>query len=288
MHGVGAAIVTPFTPAGELDPASLADLVDELQDRGVDFLVPAGSTGEAPLLTAGERARAIEAVVDAASVPVVAGTGLPGLEPTRAATDRAAAAGADAALVVTPYYYAHDQTALADHYRALADRAGIPIYAYSVPSRTGIALEPETAAGIADHPNVTGMKDSTGDLERLHRELAATADAEFDVLVGHGGLLADALGIGAAGGITALANLAPERVGEVYRRFEAGDAEGARELNAELVELNHAVTKRYGVPGLKAAMRMRGLPAGHVRRPHRPVGPAAEAELERLVRAAEP
>ncbi len=288
MHGAGAALVTPFTPGGEVDLEALGELVGELEARGVDFLVPAGSTGEAPLLTEGEQAAVIERVAEAASVPVIAGTGGPGLKATEAMTAEAAAAGADGALVVTPYYYAHGQAALVDYYRELADRATIPIYAYSIPSKTGVALEPESAAEVADHPNVAGMKDSTGDLERLHRELALTADAEFDVLVGHGGLLAEALGIGAAGGITALANVAPERVSAVYERFSSGDADGARALNAELVELNHAVTKRYGVPGLKAAMRLRGLPAGDVRKPHRPVSPEAEAELERLVRAAEP
>ena len=288
MHGAGAALVTPFADDGEVNLAALDELVGELEARGVDFLVPAGSTGEAPLLTDEEQAAVIAQVAEAATVPVIAGTGQAGLAATEAMTAEAAAAGADAALVVTPYYYAHGQDALVEYYRELADRADVPIYAYSIPSKTGVALEPASAAAVADHPNVAGMKDSTGDLERLHRELALTADADFDVLVGHGGLLAEALGIGAAGGITALANVAPERVSEVYDRFESGDVEGARALNAELVELNHAVTKRHGVAGLKAAMRFRGLPAGGVRKPHRPVGPEAAAELERLVGAAGP
>lgn len=288
MHGTGAAMVTPFTAGGDLDEAALTRLVGELEARGVDFLVPVGSTGESVLLTPEEQARVIGLVVDAASGPVIAGTGQPGLRATEEATGRAAAAGADAAMVVTPYYFAHDQATLAAYYRALADEAELPIYAYSIPSKTGVALEPETVAGLADHPNIVGLKDSSGDLERLHRELALTEDEPFGVLVGHGGLLAQALEMGAAGGILALANVAPERASTVYERYADGDDDGARALNAQLVELNRAITAEYGIPGLKAAMRRRGLPAGHVRSPHRPVGPDVETELERLVEAAEP
>lgn len=288
MRGTGVALVTPFTAEGDIDEAALTGLVGELERRGVDFVVPVGSTGESVLLTAEEQARVIRLVTEAASGPVLAGTGQPGLRATAEATGRAAAAGADAAMVVTPYYYAHDQATLAAYYRELADESDLPVYAYSIPSRTGVALEAETVAELAAHPNIAGLKDSSGDLERLHREVTPTADDAFDVLVGHGGLYAQSLELGAVGGILALANVAPELASEVYDRHDHGDHEGARALNRELIELNRAITTRFGVAGLKAAMRMRGLPAGHVRSPHRPVGPAAEAELERLVEAAEP
>lgn len=288
MHGTGVAIVTPFTAAGVIDEAALAELVGTLEERGVDFVVPVGSTGESALLTAEEQVRVIRLVVEAASVPVLAGTGQPGLRGTVQATDRAAAAGADAAMVVTPYYYTHDQATLASYYREVADAVEIPVYAYSIPSKTGVALEPETVAALAGHPTIVGLKDSSGDLERLARTVALTADEPFDVLVGHGGLYAQSLGMGAAGGILALANVAPERASEVYDRHEGGDPEAARRLNARLVELNRGITSRFGVAGLKAAMRLRGLPAGHVRSPHRPVGPDAERELESLVEAADP
>jgi 4-hydroxy-tetrahydrodipicolinate synthase len=288
MHGTGAALVTPFNADGDIDDSSLAELVGELEARGVDFLVPVGSTGESVLLTAEEQARVIGLVAETATVPVLAGTGQPGRRATMQATRRAAAVGADAAMVVTPYYFTHDQATLTAYYRDVADAVDLPVYAYSIPSKTGVAIEPETAAEIAGHPNIAGLKDSSGDLERLHRELGRTADDDFDVLVGHGGLFAHSLETGASGGILALANVAPERASEVYARFVDGDEAGARRVNRELVELNHAITSRYGVSGLKAAMRLRGLPAGHVRSPHRPVGPEVEAELEALVEAAVP
>lgn len=288
MRGTGVAMVTPFTAAGDVDEAALAELVGELEARGVDFLVPVGSTGESVLLTAEEQCRVIRLVVDAASIPVLAGTGQPGLRATERATVRAASAGADAAMVVTPYYYAHDQAALAAYYREVADGADLPVYCYSIPSKTGVPLEPETAGDLADHPNIAGLKDSSGDLERLHREVGRTADTAFDVLVGHGGLFAQSLEAGAVGGILALANVAPERSCEVYDRHAHGDEADARAVNRELVELNRAITAEYGIPGLKAAMRLRGLPAGLPRSPHRPVGPEVETELERLIEAAEP
>lgn len=288
MHGTGVALVTPFTASGDVDEPALEDLVRELESRGVDFVVPAGSTGEAPLLSPVEQTRVIGVVADAASVPVLAGTGQPGLRRTVSTTDAAAEAGADAALVVTPYYYSHDQAALSGHYRELADAVQLPVCLYSIPSRTGVALEPGTVAELAAHPNIVGLKDSSGDLERFHRTVTLTADEEFSLFVGHGGLYAHALEMGATGGVLALANVAPERASAVYDHHAAGEAAAARDVNGTLVELNRAITARFGVAGLKAAMRLRGLPGGHVRAPHRPVDDGVEAELERLVQAAEP
>jgi len=286
--GTGVAIVTPFDENGDLDEAALAGLVGELEARGVDFVVPAGTTGEAALLSDDERVRVVATVAEAASVPVLAGTGQPSRRRTVETTDRAADAGADAALVVTPFYYRHDQAALVDYYRSVADVVELPVYLYSIPSVTGMVLEPETVAALADHPNVVGLKDSSGDLERFQREVALTADAAFDVFTGHGGVYAQALELGAAGGVLALANVAPERASAIGDAHAAGDEAAARRENAALVELNRAVTATYGVPGLKAAMGMRGLPGGQPRSPHRPVGADATAELEALVVAAEP
>ena len=280
MNGVAAPLVTPFTEDGDINERALADLVGWLEDRGVDFLVPCGSTSEAELLTAEERRRVTETVVDAASVPILAGTGSPGYRETERATAAAAAAGADAALVVTPFYYPHDQAALADYYRDVAEAASIPIYLYSVPTFTDVRLEPDTAAELAGHPNVAGMKDSAGDVGSFVRLVRTTADADFDPIVGNGGVFSQALAAGATGGILALANVAPEVAAAIN---DAGDPETARRLNAAVVELNHAVTSVYGIPGLKYAMRQRGAPAGYARSPHRPPDPEARERLDSLV-----
>lgn len=286
MNGVGPPLVTPFARSGDVDYGKLRALVAWVEDRGVDFLVPCGSNSEAELMTAAERERVVETVVDEASVPVLAGTGNPGLRETRQATAAAAEAGADAALVVTPFYYDHDQAALAAYYRELADAASVPVYLYSVPGYTGVRLTPETVADLADHTNVVGMKDSSGDIGefvRTHNRVAA----DFSHMIGSGGVLAQALDAGASGGVLALANIAPDGASAVFETHQGGDPERARDLNADLVDLNRAVTAEYGVPGLKWAMRERGAPAGYPRSPHREPDAEAREHLASLVAALE-
>jgi 4-hydroxy-tetrahydrodipicolinate synthase len=310
MDGIGPPLVTPFTADGDVDEPKLRELVTWVEKRGVDFLVPCGSNGEAELMTLEERTRVIDVVADAASVPVLAGTGHPGLRETVEATARAARVGADGALVVTPFYYDHDAATIEAHYRDVADAASaidVPVYLYNVPSYTDTRLAPATVAELATHPNVAGMKDSTGDVSGFVRHRRAVDRAlgddgdtgtggsgapddcsdVFSLLVGSGGVLAPTLDQGGDGGVLALANVAPEAASEVYRRHCAGDDAGARELNAALVELNHAVTAEHGIPGLKAAMRSRGAPAGYARRPHRPVDDGVGDRVAALAEAVE-
>ena len=287
MEGIGPPLVTPFDESGDVDHDRLREVVAWVEARGVDFLVPCGSNSEAELMTADERAAVVETVVDAASVPVVAGTGSPGRQETLAATRAAAETGADAAMVVTPFYYDHDQAALETYYREVADAAPLPVYLYSVPTYTGVRLEPATVGRLAGHPSIAGMKDSSGDLAAFLRTRRRTADAEFDLLVGSGGLLAQALSAGGTGGVLGLANLAPAALAEVAATHDAGDAARARRLNADLVELNRAVTAEFGVAGLKWAMRERGVPAGRARSPHRPPDADARERLGELLEAAD-
>lgn len=285
MNGLGVPLATPFDGDGDVDHDALADLTAWMTDSGVDFLVPCGSNSEAELLTAGERAAVVETVVEAApaDVPVLAGTGSPGLRETLDATERAADAGADAALVVTPFYYNHGVEDLAAYYRTVADRSPLPVYLYSVPPYTDVALPPRAAASLATHENVAGMKDSSGDLGAFQRTRERTADADFELFVGSGGVFAPALDAGADGGVLAVANVVPERADEILELHAAGKDEAAREVNRRVLELDHAVTAEHGIPGLKAAMRSRDLPAGTVRSPHRPVDDGVASELAALV-----
>ena len=286
MHGTGVPLVTPFDDEGTVDHDRLATLADWLESEGVDFLVPCGSTGEAPLLTADERIAVVETVAETTDLPVLAGTGWEGYEPTLETTRRAAAAGADAALVVTPSYYGSDDAALEAYYRDLADESPIPIYLYSVPKFTDHAIAPETAAALATHENIAGIKDSSGSLESIQRLVDLTADAAFSVLVGSGSTYAAGLAAGADGGVLALANVAPARASEIYRLQADGQTADAREQNAGLVELNRAVTAEYGVPGVKAALELRDQPAGAPRRPLRPLAGDDRAALESILEAA--
>jgi 4-hydroxy-tetrahydrodipicolinate synthase len=282
MKGVGLPLVTPFDADEEIDEGKLRSLVSWVIDRGVDFIVPCGSNSEAELMTFEERTRVVEIVAEESTVPVVAGTGHPGYRETREGTARAAAAGASAALVVTPFYYRHEQEAIEAYYRDLADASEIPIYLYDVSKYTGVSIDPGTVGSLSSHRNVHGIKDSSGDLGNFHL-IRRQATEDFESFVGSGGVFAHGLDAGAAGGILALANLAPAEASGIYRRHRDGDERGARELNRRLVALNHAITAEYGVPGLKAAMRARGLPAGRVRQPHQPVDERTISELEELM-----
>jgi dihydrodipicolinate synthase/N-acetylneuraminate lyase len=285
MHvsGTGVPLATPFDEDGALRRDALRSLVTDLDDRGVDFFVPCGSNSEAAKMGADTRRAVVETVAAATDVPVVAGTGHPGLRETLRETERAADAGADAALVVTPFYHRHDDATLRRYYRAVADESPVPVYLYSVPKYTDVALDPRTVEALATHPNVAGIKDSSGDLGAFQRIVDYTADADFAALVGSGSVYAAGLDAGADGGVLALANVAPGAASDVYRRHRDGDDEGARALNRRLVDLNHAVTAEYGIPGLKAAMRERGLSAGHPREPYDRVDESDRAQLRSLV-----
>ncbi|MDQ2050689.1 dihydrodipicolinate synthase family protein [Natronolimnohabitans sp. A-GB9] len=285
FHGTGAPIVTPFDDTGAVDRDRLASIADWLTSEGVDFLVPCGSTGEAPLLTTDERIAVVETIAETTDCPILAGTGQEGYEPTLETTERAAEAGADAALVVTPSYYGADDDTLESYYRDLADESPVPIVLYSVPKFTDQQLAPETAASLAAHDNVVGIKDSSGSLESIQRLVELTADEAFSVLVGSGSTYAAGLAVGADGGVLALGNVAPARASEIYRLQETGRTADARERNAALVELNRAITSEYGVPGVKTALEMRGQPAGTLRRPLRPLDAEDRATLESVLQA---
>ncbi|SIS12730.1 dihydrodipicolinate synthase family protein [Natronorubrum thiooxidans] len=286
MHGTGVPLVTPFDDAGAIDHDRLATVVDWLETNGVDFLVPCGSTGEAPLLTADERIHVIETVAETTELPVLAGTGQEGYEPTLDTTERAAEAGADAALVVTPSYYGSDDAALESYYRDLADESPIPIVLYSVPKFTDHTLSPQTAGSLATHDNIAGIKDSSGSLESVQRLVTLTDDAAFSVLVGSGSTYAAGLAVGADGGVLALANVTPERASAIYRAHEEGRLDAARAQNTALVELNRAVTGTYGVAGVKAALELRGQEIGEPRRPLRALPAEERATLESILDAA--
>ena len=268
MHisGVGPALVTPFDTAGAVDHDRLRRLVEWVEARGVDFLVPCGSTGEAELLTVDERASVVETVVDAASVPVLAGAGHPGLRETLQSARAAGEAGADAVLVVTPFYYSHDQEQLATYYREVAEGSPLPVYLYSVPKYTGVRLDPDTVGELATESGIAGLKDSSGSLGALTRHRRRT-DETFALLAGSADLLASGLAAGADGGILGISNLRPE-LAVAIRECHGDDPDRARRLTADLGE-SHAAVFEFGVSGLKWAMRERGAPAGYPRSPHR-------------------
>ena len=244
-----------------------------------------GSNGEASSLEEGEKLDLVRAARRRANGRLVlVGTGLESTAATIALTARAADAGASAVLVLTPHYYKAQMTvdALRAHFEAVADASPVPVYLYSVPVFTGIPFPVGLAAAMAPHPNVAGMKESSGDLGLMGRVLAAVPPT-FAVACGSASVLYPALCLGAVAGVLAVACCAPDVAAAVYRAFAAGDHERARRLQLALTALATAVTATYGVPGLKLAMDVAGFRGGVPRRPLLPAPASARDEMQRLL-----
>ena len=244
-----------------------------------------GSNGEAASLDESEKLELVRAAKRRANGRfILVGTGLESTAATIALTAKAADAGADAVLVLTPHYYKTQMTldVLRAHFEAVADASPIPIYLYSVPVFTGIPFPAPLAPAMATHPNVKGMKESSGDLVLMSRILA-TVPTNFTIACGSASVLYPALCLGAKAGILAVACCAPQAAAAVYNAFAKGEHERARQLQLALTALATAVTATYGVPGLKLAMELAGLKGGYPRRPLLPAPPAAREELTRLL-----
>jgi 4-hydroxy-2-oxoglutarate aldolase len=244
-----------------------------------------GSNGEAASLAESEKLDLVRAARRRANGRLVlVGTGLESTAATIALTAKAADAGADAVLVLTPHYYKAQMTvdALRGHFEAVADASPIPVYLYSVPVFTALPFPPALAAAVAPHPNIAGMKESSGDLTLMSRILSGVPPS-FTVACGSASVLYPALCLGAQAGILAVSCCAPDAAAAVYKAFAKGDHERARTLQLALTALATAVTATYGVPGLKLAMDVAGLKGGYPRRPLQPAPPAAHEELKRLL-----
>jgi 4-hydroxy-tetrahydrodipicolinate synthase len=284
LSGIYPPIVTPFS-GDDVDYAGLAHNVKRWMGTGLRGLLALGSNGEAAFVDEDEAERIVATVRE--HVPrdrvLLAGSGRQSTRATIAATKRAAAAGADAVLVLTPFYFKAQMTAdaLADHYRAVADASPVPVLLYNFTSVTGLNLTPDTVSALSAHPNIVGLKDSNGDIGQV-AGVVARVPAGFTVLVGSAATLYPAMVVGAAGGIVAVANVVPEVCVTLYELARAGKHDEARLLQRRLTPLAHAVTAGYGIAGLKVAMEFAGYVGGGVRRPLRPPKPEAREVLHRL------
>jgi 4-hydroxy-2-oxoglutarate aldolase len=215
---------------------------------------------------------------------LIAGTGCLSTAHTIKLSQRAAALGADAVLVLPPSYYRGRMTpeTLTRHFHAVADACSIPVIIYNMPACTGLDLSADTICAIAGHPNVIGLKDSGGDVVKLGA-LHHTLGASFQILAGSAGFLLPALSIGAVGGVLALANLAPAHCLEIWMSALAGRWDRARELQVRLIEANAAVTQRWGVAGLKASLHMVGSEGGYVRGPLLDLAESDRESLRRIL-----
>jgi 4-hydroxy-2-oxoglutarate aldolase len=284
LQGIYPPIITPFK-GGEVDYAGLAHNVRRWMGTGLRGLLALGSNGEAAFVDEDEAERIVATVRE--GVPgdrvLLAGTGRQSTRATIAATKRAAGAGADAVLVLTPFYFKSQMTheALSDHYRAVADASPVPVLLYNFTNVTGVNLAPDTVAALSAHPNIVGLKDSNGDIGQV-ADVVSRVPAGFPVLVGAAGTLHPAMIAGAGGGIVAVANVVPEVCVRLYDLVRAGKHDEARVLQRRLTPLAQAVTAGHGIAGLKLAMEMAGYVGGEVRRPLRPARPEAREVLRRL------
>jgi 4-hydroxy-tetrahydrodipicolinate synthase len=277
------ALATPFR--GEaLDLDAFATLIDYQLAAGTQGLVVAGSTGEAHALEPAESDRLLAFAVErvAGRVPVLAGTGTANTHKTIRATRRAQELGADAALVVTPYYVRPTQEGLVRHFTAVADQGGLPVVLYNVPSRTGCDMQPETVAKLAVHSQIIGIKEARGESERI-AALVKLRNPQFNILSGDDATCTQAMLAGAQGVISVAANVAPAALRALCDAALAGDAAQAQSLEASLADLNKLLGVESNPIPLKWCLQQLGIGTAELRLPLLPLSPAHHEQVRRVL-----
>ncbi|AKU07198.1 4-hydroxy-tetrahydrodipicolinate synthase [Haloferax gibbonsii] len=284
FRGVYPAMTTPFHDDGSIDFEQFQADVRRLEEAGVDGIVPVGSTGESATLTHDEHVEVVEAAVEAVEdVPVVAGSGSNSTREALELSRRSADAGADALLLISPYYNKPEQSGLVEHYRTIADEIDLPQIVYNVPGRTGSNILPETAATLAEHPNITAYKAASGDLGQISEVVERTRDEQFAVLSGDDALTLPILSVGGVGAISVTANVEPARVGAMVHSALQGDYERARDIHHDLAPLNrHLFSETNPIP-VKEAMEIRGYGPARLRPPLTRLTEENTEELRRLL-----
>ncbi|HVX67955.1 MAG TPA: dihydrodipicolinate synthase family protein [Bryobacteraceae bacterium] len=288
LNGIFSPIATPFDYNGELYQAKVRHNVEQWNRTGLAGYVVGGSTGEAALLSAAEKALLWEWVAGCSGPGklLIAGTGMESVRETVALTNQAAELGYQAALVLTPHYYRNvlnDGAAQALYFGAVADQARIPLVIYNMPQATGIDLDAATVARLSSHPNIAGIKDSSGNVDKL-AEMVRTVQPGFQVLSGSAPALWRSLQAGAAGAVLAVANAVPYAAIAIWEAFRTRDTAAAEDWQARLAHPATLVTARYGIAGLKYAMDLNGYYGGPPRLPLAPASPQAKREIEEAFR----
>lgn len=286
LRGILLPATTPFDAEGQILISAIRANLKDWSAMGVAGFVVLGSTGERVHLDEREYLQVIEISRAAVSddLAFIVGAGQQSTLATINEIKQAARAGADAVLVITPHYYrsAINQETLVNYYTAVADASPVPLFLYSMPALTGVKLEPETIARLSEHPNILGVKDSSNDVAGF-AETVRLCPNDFAVMTGNGTVLLDALRAGATGGILAVGCVVPEVCVEIFRAFKAGETERADALQSRLTPLATAVTTRFGIGGLKAALDLAGYQGGTVRAPLRSPDESARREIAALL-----
>ncbi len=285
FQGIATALITPLTEEG-IDYDLFGRLIDFQIAGGIAGLVVCGTTGESSTLTDEEHRDAIAFVVrhTAGRVPVIAGTGSNDTDYALDLTRFACRAGADAALVVTPYYNKATQKGLCKMYTAIADASDKPILVYNVPSRTGVNIEPATYEALAEHPNIVGIKEANGNISKILETVARVGD-RLDLYSGNDDQIVPILSLGGKGCISVLSNLLPRETSEITNRFFRGDIKGAAALQIHYHPLIDALFSEVNPIPVKAAMAAMGYCKNYLRMPLTTMEPDKQEHLYALMRA---
>jgi 4-hydroxy-tetrahydrodipicolinate synthase len=281
------ALVTPMRADGAVDHEALAKAVDRMIEAGSAAIVSVGTTGESATLDVAEHTDVIRRTIDVAAgrVPIIAGTGANSTAEAIHLTTAAHAAGADAALLVTPYYNKPPQEGLYRHFRAVAEAVEIPQILYNVPGRTAVDMLPATVERLADVPNIVGLKEAKGDLDRV-RELVALGLPDFALYSGDDATARASILLGFQGDISVTANVAPEAMARMCAAALAGDAETAAAIDADLAGLHRALFVEPNPIPVKWALTELGLIDEGIRLPLVPLDPAFHDDVRAALRSA--
>ena len=285
FRGAATALITPLTRDG-IDFAQFKRLIDWQIDEGIDALVIAGTTGEGSTLTDAEHREAIRFAVETAAgrVPIIAGTGSNDTDYAIDLTRFSCEVGADAMLVVTPYYNKATQKGLIRMYETIADASTKPLILYNVPSRTGVGIEPKTYQALADHPMISAIKEANGNISKIVETRALVGD-KLDIYSGNDDQVVPILSVGGAGVISVLSNLLPRQTSEMCKRFFAGDLEGSLRMQLDYLPLINALFSEVNPIPVKAAMAAMGYCEDFLRLPLTPMEDEHRTVLLSLMRA---
>lgn len=279
FEGIHTALITPFRD-GQVDEEALRNHVERQIAAGIDGLIPCGSTGESATLSHLEHRRVVEIVIETAAgrVPIIAGTGSNSTREAIELTMHAKEAGAQGALLLSPYYNKPTQEGIYAHYAAVAEETGFPLVIYNIPGRTASNISAETVSRLARLQNIVGIKEASGDLDQM-AHIIAQSPADFAVLSGDDSLTLPLLSLGGKGVISTAANIAPDQMCELVRRHQAGDLSGAQEIHYQLLPLFDALFCETNPIPLKAAIAALGWCGNEIRLPLTRIG---DAHLEHL------
>lgn len=285
FSGVCPALVTPFDQGGAIDYDTFASLIETQITAGVDAVCVCGTTGESATLSTQEHNALVEFCVKQVNgrVKVIAGSGSNNTSAALYLTQHAQDAGADAALLVTPYYNKTTQAGLIKHYEYIADRTDIPLMLYNVPGRTGVSFTAETYRTLSEHPNITGVKEASGDLALVSR-IRHLCGEDFYIWSGNDDQVVPMMALGAKGVISVAANLIPEIMGTISHLCLSGDFQSASELQIKYAELIDALFFEVNPIPVKAALGLRGMKSTSLRLP---LCDISARNLERLRQAME-